>query len=431
MIQQYLGLNKIWPTYIKSHSQCLCRPLIKLFLTFVLPQSPSETTYVAMSSATVGSIYSDAGSTRHRVRHGRIFRVVVNNSDMKKLTEVFSGYPSPVHDRRDQYPRQLDEHKKETKQIIRDLPFRLRAHKLRFGSTTMANGVVKPRQLCSTHKGLRAKLTYDIWDWVQHELDDRIGPFIYPVIMNFQLEPDVENKLRVLESVLEMYHSDFSYEAAAPPGRVPLILQDAMGSKFRYQQNQCPGCYLARIGSDQNVCFALLVGTLARSGPSRLGRDRNHVISSRVRFLQYWLRLHRKGLELIEQAWTLAGEVRDLRRAWKESQMHYIQESVRASLPVNELSGPPVDLDRGSRNTGVLAHPPDTNHSRRPHVDLDRTSWNPETFAPPSDINPPLDPPILTCKQGPVQETGTRMVMASTWAGVQCIVRTVYIRTAQ
>ncbi|KAH7071685.1 hypothetical protein FB567DRAFT_538631 [Paraphoma chrysanthemicola] len=152
--------------------------------------------------------------------------------------------------------------------------------------------------------------------------------------MEKKLDAAEELKLRQLEPVLQMWRTDFDLSLSAPPGLEPID----KGSKWRYQSSQCPACMLARIGSDQDVLFALFAGMIGRFPMYKLTTRKvilaefgvsnlKDVKSKRVRFVRYWIQASRGGDALLLEAANLGMNLKKLYKEWKE-----IQGSESASL---------------------------------------------------------------------------------------------------
>ncbi|KAL6705618.1 hypothetical protein ACN47E_006565 [Coniothyrium glycines] len=232
----------------------------------------------------------------------------LTNSDMKKLVQVFRNHPHNAS------VKQEAKYCKHTKEAIHNLPRRLRSSQ---SSMSVTN-------LCSTHKSLDAHLTNDIWAWLRHEFDGAIGKFLYPIVMSGRLAATQELQARQLEPVLQMWHSDFKLEASAPIGHDPIDCSD----QWTYQRDQCPGCMLARVGSDDKVLLALFAGMVGHFSTRNLttadtlrtivGWDKPR--SKRIRFVRYWIQATKHADALLSEAGELGVVLKQLRREWKIEQ---------------------------------------------------------------------------------------------------------------
>ncbi|KAF1995642.1 hypothetical protein P154DRAFT_580703 [Amniculicola lignicola CBS 123094] len=238
----------------------------------------------------------------------------LQSSDVKKLVSVLRDQPT-IPD---------NAYWAKIKKEIHNLPSHLRSHSIRtslgiFKDEDPATRV-KPGKLCSTHHGLKAESMYDLWDWLHHEIDRRIGPFLWPVIINAGLPPALELQVRQLEPVAQMYHHHFHISAQTPDGREPILPYVHNNGehipKWMYQENKCPACLLARVGADKDVLFALLVGMVGRFSRRALGK-KNEPRSSRIRWVRYWLKAHPDGAKAVDKAWDLGMEVKRLHKAYK------------------------------------------------------------------------------------------------------------------
>ncbi|KAF2123491.1 hypothetical protein P153DRAFT_362049 [Dothidotthia symphoricarpi CBS 119687] len=239
----------------------------------------------------------------------------LENTDMKKLVRTLRGVPSP-------YTLSNEAHyRKHAKHDIKSLPLKLR--------TLNQHLSTRDTHLCDTHKHLDHNLIKDIWSWMRHELDGAIGCFLYPVIMCNALTPAQELRARQLEPVLEMWRQDFKIETSAPPGRSP-IRND---SKWQTQHDGCAACMLARIGSDEDVLFALFAGMAGRMRRQRGshshrregrhgGEDRERIEfralkSKRLRFVRYWIMAYGDGERRAWDAWQFGQELKRARKKWR------------------------------------------------------------------------------------------------------------------
>ncbi|KZM24654.1 uncharacterized protein EKO05_0007086 [Ascochyta rabiei] len=224
---------------------------------------------------------------------------LLRNSDMKKLVRVLRNDAPPVSN------DEGGSYEKATEIAIKKLPRRLRS------SPLSSHGA-----LCRAHKGLDAHLMTDIWAWVKYELGVGIGRFLYPIIMSNVLSESDKHRARQLEPVVRIFKPDWTLAESSPPGIPPI---DA-GDKWVYQQNGCPACILARIGSDENALFALFAGMYghhrSRSGGQK-GVDK--IKSRRLRFVRYWMRTHQNGKQMTFDAYDLGVELKTLRCEAKAS----------------------------------------------------------------------------------------------------------------
>jgi hypothetical protein len=233
----------------------------------------------------------------------------LHDSDMKDLVRILRDVPSPTEE---SYERKLDKYQQYTKRDIQRLSHRLRSSRLSFGSKT---------NLCSIHKGLNQNLITDIWAWLRYELEGAIGRFLYPLIMSGVLTAEQEPKVRQLEPILQMWQSDFSLDASAPPGHEPI----RCGSKWQHQIHQCPACMMARIGSDEKVLFALFAGMVGRFHTKTLDSERSTAFwdktkSKRLRFVRYWIKKTAGGDTTLFEAGELGMHMKRLRHDWKQAQ---------------------------------------------------------------------------------------------------------------
>jgi hypothetical protein len=256
----------------------------------------------------------------------------LHNSDMKKLVRILRDVPVPAEER---HERKETLYRKYTKEDIQRLPSRLRSSLLSLG----------PTNLCSTHKGLNQNLLNDIWGWIRHEFDGAIGKFFYPLVMSHGLlTAEQKSKIRQLEPVLQMWQPNFRLEASAPPGHEPV----RCGSKWHYQQDQCPACMMARIGSDVDILFALFAGMVGRFNSKafttmdalRSVAGWDSMTSKRLRFVRYWLR-KTGGEDTLFQAGDLGMHLKSLRAQWKREQGRHLRSLARTSTqetPVRTMS---------------------------------------------------------------------------------------------
>jgi hypothetical protein len=218
----------------------------------------------------------------------------LHGADMKKLVLVLRNDPhSSINPGGSEYD-------KATEAAIKKLPRRLRSNPL------SSHGL-----LCRTHKGLDAHLIDDVWAWIKFELEVAIGRFLYPIIMSNALSREDEFRVRQLEPVVEIFHPRWTLAESSPPGIPPIHTRN----KWAFQQNGCPACMLARIGSDEGALFALFAGMYGHlrscSGDQKgVGK----IKSKRLRFVRYWMRTHVNGEQATLAAYELGMELKALRR---------------------------------------------------------------------------------------------------------------------
>lgn len=214
----------------------------------------------------------------------------LQNSDIKKIVYVLRDHPTRPAG---------DEQEKSTEKAIKKLPRRLRSAPL------SSHGA-----LCGTHRGLDAHLIGDIWAWIKYELEVAIGRFLYPIIMSNVLSEQDERRARQLEPVVRMFNPDWTLAGSPPPGVLPI---DA-GDKWAFQKNGCPGCMLARLGSDEDALFALFAGMYGHLR-SRAGGQKgvDKIKSKRLRFVRYWMRTYPHGGQKSLGAYDLGVEMKGLR----------------------------------------------------------------------------------------------------------------------
>ncbi|KAF2241128.1 hypothetical protein BU26DRAFT_571985 [Trematosphaeria pertusa] len=300
-----------------------------------------------MPSTALAVLYSTSGTA------GRSRKVTshkgLHNSDMKQLVRVLCSVPFPST------PEAEKKYIHDLKAAIHSLPSHLRSATVQLKSTEdKETGKVKPGRLCSQHKGLNTLLICNIWAFVKHEFDAGVGHYIYPVIMYGGLTKYQECKARQLEPVLQMWHPEFTVEGSIPPDHEPVIpgfLYDngSFLPKWTYQENECPACMLARIGSDGDVLAALLSGMVARFSSRRIGK-RDEAKSSRIRFVRYWLKACDGGAKLVDEAWDLGEEMRRVRKAWKE---HARSTRLKVVSALQATTRPHSTAEESTINVGI------------------------------------------------------------------------------
>jgi len=311
-----------------------------------------------------------AGSSRQKTTHYRQLR----SADTKQIARVLSGVPIS-------YAPEVDkDYAKTVEKLIKELPYNLCSSSLihAFATADKGTGKVKPGLLCNLHKGLNPGLVYSIWDWVKHELDDTIGPFLYPILLCGTLTKSQEWKARQLEPVLRMYRPEFFEEAATPAG-----LQTVPALKWWFQENECPACMLARIGSDANVLVALLAGIVGHYSSRCIGK-RDKIRSKRVAMLKYWLQLHKDGSERFEEAWDLGDELLRQHKACRR-RGYTVQEEGTACAVGQEMTTAYSPYEPTYRpenpSNGGTTHAPSRHDSLIP-VDISMTSSYPRIPSP-------------------------------------------------
>lgn len=319
------------------------------------------------------------------------------DDDVKRLVRVLQGVPFPsTPDAEEAYFCNL-------KKQIHELPPRLRSSSRKTNATEY-----RSRRLCNDHQCLCEHLIRSIWRWIRHELDNGIGRFIYPIIMYGGLTKHQEWKVRQLEPVLQMYHTDYTLEASTPPGREPIATgfleeQGRWVPKFAYQSDGCPACMLARIGSDAGALSALLSGLVARYSTKHVGH-RDEIRSKRVRFVRHWLQACTGRQKLFDEAFDLGREMRRLWKAWRSysrSRREDVLGSRNGSASPRE-SRIPIDVpnafDRNDRSAnampdGAVRLDSTSKNPRESHIDVDISGPFIPASSPPAAACPPPPPP--------------------------------------
>lgn len=221
----------------------------------------------------------------------------LHNPDMKQLVLVLRTEPHSTVGPGD------ERFQKATQAAIKKLPRRLRS-----------SAVSRHGSLCLSHKGLDAHLINDIWSWIKYELEVGIGRFLFPIIMFNKLHDEVETRVRQLEPVVRMFSPEWTLVESAAPGKQPIDT----GDKWARQENGCPACMLARLGSDHKVLFALYACMYGRLRSTSGGqRGVKAVRSKRLRFVRYWMKTHSNGTQAAEEAYDLGVQLKTVRRESK------------------------------------------------------------------------------------------------------------------
>ncbi|KAJ4987125.1 hypothetical protein SVAN01_07413 [Stagonosporopsis vannaccii] len=223
----------------------------------------------------------------------------LHGSDIKRIVLILrNDIHNPMDSRDYQYENA-------TQCAIKRLPRRLR-------STLLSSHGL----LCRSHKGLDVHLIEDIWAWIKFELEIAVGRFVYPIIMTDVLSEADESRVRQLEPVVEMFLPGWTLARSAPPGKQPINT----GTKWAYQENNCPACMLARIGSDKAALYALFAGMYGHLRPrSRGQKGVDKIKSKRLRFVHYWMRTHPNGDQAAQEAYDLGVKLKALRPDAKTS----------------------------------------------------------------------------------------------------------------
>jgi hypothetical protein len=262
-----------------------------------------------MASAAMHALYSNMAPMN--ISYNQL-----SNSDIKKIVAQLCNYPSE--------PNTISSEKywKDLREDIKRLPSYLKSHKLNnlLFSEDKYRGS-KGSKLCPGHIDLNHNLINTFWENIRAEFEGGIGPFLYPLIMEAGLTRQAESKVRQLEPVSEMWCKDFNIYDHTPDGCDPLRPEEMVNgtylAKWRRQNDECPGCLLARIGSDKQVLFALLAGMVGRYSARATGK-KSDIKSKRIHFVHYWLRQRKNGEKAVEEAWELGEELKRLHKLLKE-----------------------------------------------------------------------------------------------------------------
>jgi hypothetical protein len=248
----------------------------------------------------------------------------LHNHDIKNLASILRNHPSPppCHTTEELKTR---EYWYEVKKAIGKLPQQLQS--------SYSSRCEHDNRLCEGHRGFNHVLVDSIWDSVRHELDDGIGPFLHPLLRQGVGLLDVNvSKMRQLEPVPRMWRRDFNPRDHTPSGFTEVSGTQEINGVWHYQDNKCPACMLARIGSDKPVLVALMAGMVGRYSKKAVG-DRDFVRSRRVRLTRYWMKAfntdvtfrmwgHGPGDLLLKDAWDLGEELRRVGGEWKRYQRY-------------------------------------------------------------------------------------------------------------
>jgi hypothetical protein len=194
---------------------------------------------------------------------------------------------------------------------------------------------------------------------VRYEFEMGIPMTLAPLWYHGVLSAAQEQRLRCLEPVVEMWKEGFDPVAEAAPGREPCRVlvgpwTQRRVSKWGRQEDACFACMLARIGGDENVCFALLTGMVAHMKSERIKDGK----SGRVQWVEAWLKGFQGSERLIQEARALGKEIKEMSRK--------IQGQIRRG----EILDPSVDL-AGARCSKVeRSHAVDVSEPRDPHAAL-------------------------------------------------------------
>jgi hypothetical protein len=279
-----------------------------------------------MSSAALKALYTPTGRSRSSLTYRDL-----HNSDMKKLVTLLRSYPSPCSSDQETKDYYLG-----VGYLIHALPSNLRSSPLNIKlpflspspspSPSAKTSKAKFTKLCSGHHELNQSIIHSIWSSLRFELERGIGKFLYPILFHAGLPAALELKMRQLEPVLQLWQKDFDFTSHTLCGRAPISspvqYAEADGvfvPKWAYQENECPACMLARLGSDVDVLTALFAGMVGRL-PGRIVGRKNEIRSKRMRWVRYWIKKFPEGEERVEEAWDLGCELKRLRKAWKEHQ---------------------------------------------------------------------------------------------------------------
>lgn len=282
--------------------------------------------------------------------------------DIAALTSILSHHPPPHVDHAGV---QCSSYRSITKQQIAAL----RPH-LQSSLAHTLTGALKPAhapaargrlgELCpQLHGRLSARLCQSVFEWVRHEFETGIPMMLAPLWYHDMLSAAQEQRLRCLEPVVQMWKEGFDPVAEAVPGREPRRVligpwTRSRVSKWGRQEDGCFACMLARIGGDENACFALLTGMVARMKSERIKDGK----SGRVQWVEAWLKGFQGSERLIQEAWALGNEIKEMSR------------KIRGQIHRGEILDPSVNL-AGTRYSKVeRPHAVDASEPWDPHAGL-------------------------------------------------------------
>lgn len=282
--------------------------------------------------------------------------------DIAALTSILSHHPPPHVDHAGV---QCSSYSSITKQQIAAL----RPH-LQSSLAHTLTGALKPAhapaargrlgELCpQLHGRLSARLCQSVFEWVRHEFETGIPMTLAPLWYHGVLSAAQEQRLRCLEPVVEMWKEGLDPVAEAALEREPCRVlvgpwTRRRVSKWGRQEDGCFACMLARIGGDENVCFALLTGMVARMKSERIKDGK----SGRVQWVEAWLKGFQGSERLIQEAWALGKEIKEMSR------------KIRGQICCGEILDPSMDL-AGVRCSKVEgSHAVDVSEPWDPHAGL-------------------------------------------------------------
>lgn len=327
----------------------------------------------------------------------------LRNSDIKRIVRILRDSP----DASSQTVR--ERHGKRIEDAIAKLPRRLRSSPL-----------ASHHALCETHKGLDAHLIEDIWAWIKYELEVAIGRFLYPIIVSKVLSEPEERRARQLEPVVRMFNPVWTLAESPPPGIPPI---DA-GDTWVYQDNGCPACLLARLGSNEDALSALFAGMYGHLHLRSSGqRGVEKIKSKRLRFVRYWMRTYPDGEQKTFDAYNLGVKLKALRKEAKTSlrrsgqptrytrdsldvppvtARHCLDENPGATMDMSDLYDPEDWTANASHESEIIPIPPlnPPSPSPREHRTSNRCPSRPDSSI---TISPATEPDIVLSHPSPTR----------------------------
>lgn len=233
----------------------------------------------------------------------------LTDTDIESLVPVLSKYPALSSNL-----LEITDYLSSKKTEIHDLPSHLRASFL----TSLFTHVPRLRnrrgrrkwKLCVHHAGLNASLITSTFETLRREICCKAIPWIHPVLTCPEAVPtvlhDIVLLIRTLEPVSRMWDPSFDIDDCTPEGYTPLINEY---HKWYFQENRCPGCMLARLGSHRKVLAALLAVMVARYTPESVG-GRGRGRSRRVKWVECSLGGFPAGEGWVSDAWGVGDQLK-------------------------------------------------------------------------------------------------------------------------
>lgn len=273
----------------------------------------------------------------------------LSDKDIDSLTHILSQPIQSANPRLSFDDKALKYRRHAIKKLVQALPsYLLRPIPMQ---TTVVNFLAKHMYippasfLCETHKRLNSQIVRYVLVAIEIEIGKRLNSLILNMSALSAEHQKLINHLRALNALWTPPH-DYRQNFLCEPEQ-----------KWRYQEDDCGACMLARIGEDEDTLVLLRATLLARMQPD-LADPRL------LRFVDGWISWTGRGDEIGAESKTLARSLRPARKIARDVRR-------RRCRPIRPMSMIPEDNlpEQAKRITGRVGAEDDNEDATSEHSD--------------------------------------------------------------